>query len=79
MLKKILGKYKKEMGTGIKDITWTKEYEPVIDYAVNLLKTKDAPINADKLLEICAKNGIEKVIDFMADAQKEYCTKTINL
>ena len=40
-------KYKKEMGTGIKDITWTKEYEPVIDYAVNLLKTNDAPINAD--------------------------------
>ena len=58
-------KYKKEMGTGIKDITWTKEYEPVIDYAVNLLKTKDAPINADKLLEICAKNGIEKVTDYM--------------
>ena len=25
-----------------------------------------APINADKLLEICAKNGIEKVTDFMA-------------
>ena len=58
-------KYKKEMGTGIANGTWTKEYEPVITYAVNLLKTKDAPINADKLLEICAKNGIEKVTDYM--------------
>jgi integrase len=59
-------KHKKEMGNGISDGTWIGEYEPVITYAVNLLKTKDSPINADKLLEICAKNGIEKVTDYMA-------------
>ena len=58
-------KHKKEMGTGIGDLTWTKEFEPVITYAVNLLKTKDAPTNADKLLEICAKNGIQKKTDYM--------------
>ena len=53
-------KYKKEMGTGIKDGTWMKEFEPVISYAVNLLKTKNAPSNKEELLEICAKNGKEK-------------------
>ena len=41
------------MGTGIKDITWTKEYEPVIDYAVNLLKTKDAPIQCFLKKMVC--------------------------
>ena len=58
-------KYKKEMGTGIKDGTWMKEFEPVISYAVNLLKTKNAPSNKEELLEICAKNGIEKTTEFM--------------
>ena len=58
-------KYKKEMGTGIKDGTWMKEFEPVISYAVNLLKTKHAPSNKEELLEICAKNGIEKITEFM--------------
>lgn len=56
--KKDFEEYKKTMGTGIAANTWEKEFEPVVEYAVQLLKDKSAPSNAIQLIEICAKQGL---------------------